>query len=161
RRSELVALKVDDIEFCEQGMLIHIRKSKTDQAGKGKTHDVHFGSHEKTCPVKAVQDWLVESEIREGAVFRRIDRHGNLGDNPIHGDSISRIIKKYAVMAGLDHEKYSSHSLRRGGITTSLRNGVRIEVTKGRSTHADMDTFLQYVEEAKRFQVNVTVAMGL
>lgn len=161
RRSEIAALNVEDIEFCQEGMLVTIRKSKTDQAGEGKIHGVHFGNHTRTCPVHSMKQWLEESGIVEGAVFRRIDRHGNLGENAITGRSIARIIKRYALKAGLDPTKYSAHSLRRGGITNALMNGVSIETTSKRSNHSDINVFMGYVEEARRFQVNITAMMGL
>lgn len=160
RRSELAKLNVEDIEFREEGMLVIIRQSKTDQEGKGKIESVHYGNHQRTCPVRAMKAWLDESGITEGPIFRRIDRHSNLGSNPIHGDSIARIIKKYAKLANLNPADYAGHSLRRGGITGSLQGGVSIQDTMGRSHH-DIKTFMQYVEEARLFSVNITVKLGL
>jgi hypothetical protein len=53
RRSELVALDVTDLEFCEGGMRVHIGRSKTDREGAGDTIAIARGS--VACPVKAVR----------------------------------------------------------------------------------------------------------
>jgi len=67
-RSELVALDVADLEFCDSGMRVHIRRSKTDQEGAGATIAIVAGSI--ACPVKAVRAWLEASASTTGPVFR-------------------------------------------------------------------------------------------
>jgi site-specific recombinase XerD len=69
RRSELVALNLEDLEFCEHGLRVTIRRSKTDQEGEGTTIAIAQGSF--ACPAKAVQDWIEMARIIEGPIFRR------------------------------------------------------------------------------------------
>jgi site-specific recombinase XerC len=58
RRSELVSLDVEDIEYAKQGLIVNLRKSKTDQTGKGRKIGVPCGrtrwrrvKHLKNCSV--------------------------------------------------------------------------------------------------------------
>jgi integrase len=75
RRSELVALNLDDIELRPGGLLVHVRKSKTDQEQAGATIDIPYGSVEGTCPVRVYKAWLAclhaAGITTNGPVFRR------------------------------------------------------------------------------------------
>src|SRR5919202_1032051 len=74
RRSELVGLDVADLEFVRAGLIITLRKSKTDQAGRSRRLGIPYGSSEQTCPVRSLQAWLESARIVEGPVFRSLDR---------------------------------------------------------------------------------------
>ncbi|NLW92929.1 MAG: tyrosine-type recombinase/integrase, partial [Syntrophomonadaceae bacterium] len=78
RRSELVALDVEDLEFKREGLVINLRRSKTDQEGQGRKVAIPYGSNCDACPVRFLQLWLEESGISSGPVFRSVNRHGNL-----------------------------------------------------------------------------------
>ncbi len=55
RRSELVALDVADVVARSEGLVVNIRRSKTDQEGAGRKVGVPYGSNPRTCPVRAVE----------------------------------------------------------------------------------------------------------
>jgi len=74
RRSELVALDVADLEETEEGMRVAIRRSKTDQEGKGEIIAIVRSS--VNCPVKAVKNWLQATSITEGSLFRSVTKGG-------------------------------------------------------------------------------------
>jgi integrase len=69
RRSELVALDVADLDFCDGGLRVIIRKSKTDQEGQGATIAIVAGSI--ACPVKALRAWIVAASIAKARCFGR------------------------------------------------------------------------------------------
>jgi site-specific recombinase XerD len=104
RRSELVDIEYEDIEFVEEGVKIFVKRSKTDQFGEGMTKAIPYFDNINFCPVKALNKWtfIVEAEIKEGKIF-------NISDK-----SVALIIKKYANYAGLDSHRYAGHSLRSG-----------------------------------------------
>ena len=111
RRSELVALNVGDVERTDSGVLLHIRRSKTDQEGAGALIAVPDG--QKLKPVEALDAWLTAAGIRDGALFRSIDRGGGLGER-LTGQSVALIVKRWAKAARVEPTLFSGHSLRSG-----------------------------------------------
>lgn len=126
RRSELVGLNVEDIEVTDEGMILTIRRSKTDQEGQGQRIAIDYGINPATCPVRAYQAWIEASGIDSGAVFRHIDKGGHIRER-LSGYAVAFIVKKYAKEAGLDPDQYAGHSLRSGFATTAARNGVNVQ----------------------------------
>ncbi|MBL8238621.1 MAG: hypothetical protein JNM66_14440 [Bryobacterales bacterium] len=76
RRSELAELNVEDLEFVADGVVVTLRRSKTDQAGAGRRVGVPRLTTSETCPVAAVEAWLTASGITTGPLFRGIDPAG-------------------------------------------------------------------------------------
>lgn len=79
RRSELVSLDVEDLEFRGEGLVVSLRRSKTDQEGEGRQVGIPYGSDPVTCPFRASRAWLNASALQNGALFRSVDRHGRVG----------------------------------------------------------------------------------
>ena len=125
RRSELAALELDDLRFESDGLVARLRRSKGDQEGAGVEVFIPLGLDEATCPLGALQRWLERAEIVEGRVFRRIDRHGNLGP-AISASAIGEIVKRRAEEVGLEGN-FGGHSLR-AGLATSARAAARGKV---------------------------------
>jgi len=135
RRSELVDLNVNDVERRGSGVILHIRRSKTDQEGKGQSVPVPTGR--KLKPVAALDAWLEASGITEGPIFREIDRHGHVGQAALSGRSVARIVKRAARAAGLDEAIFSGHSLRAGFVTQALDDKVDPFKAMKITRHAD------------------------
>jgi integrase len=123
RRSELVSIKVEDIEFVPKGIVINLPRSKTDQTGNGR-HIAIPTTKGKYCPVKAVKDWLKASCINSGAVFRNVNRHGQVMDKGLTPQSVALIIKESVTAIGLNPKEFSGHSLRAGFVTNAAIKGV-------------------------------------
>jgi site-specific recombinase XerD len=102
RRSELVALDVADIAECDEGLRVHIRRSKTDQEGQGATIAIVRGS--TTCPVKALQEWLHTADIVEGPLFRAVAKGGRVRTARLSDRSVAEIVKRCAGMVGLTRQ---------------------------------------------------------
>ena len=100
RRSELAALRFEDLKWHRNGMTITLEKSKTDQEKKGREVEILLGAHDQTCPVLALENWIKISGIKDGFVFRRVGQHGNVGA-ALDKDSIGRIVKKLVKQAHL------------------------------------------------------------
>lgn len=142
RRSELVDLKVNDIEPRPKGILIHLGRSKTDQEGKGRLIPVPRGDALK--PVDALEAWLKASGITEGPIFRGIDRHGNVSKDGITDRAVADIVKKVCAAAGLDASAFSGHSLRAGFVTSSLDRKVDFFRIMSQTGHVKVDTLREY-----------------
>ena len=135
RRSELVDLKVNDVERRGAGVILHIRRSKTDQEGRG--HRIPVPAGRKLRPVAALEAWLEAACITQGPIFREIDRHGHVGQAALSGRSVARIVKRAARAAGLDEAIFSGHSLRAGFVTQALADGVDTLKAMKITRHAD------------------------
>ena len=116
RRSELVGIQYADIEFVEHGLLIHLRRSKTDQLGKGRKIAVPH-ARGAVCAVQALKNWLAISHITEGPLFRPVTRHGHIHKAVLSPQAVAEIVKKRVSAIGLDASKFSGHSLRAGLVT--------------------------------------------
>ena len=54
---------MSDLSFNQEGVVIDIRMSKTDQEGAGRKVGIPFGQFRNTCPVRALKTWLAEAKI--------------------------------------------------------------------------------------------------
>ena len=74
RRTELILIDYEDLEFVDEGVKIIIKRSKTDQFGEGMIKGLPYFSNEKYCPVISLKKWLELSNIKTGPVFRRFSK---------------------------------------------------------------------------------------
>jgi len=149
RRSELAALTVADLEEVDEGLRVHIRKSKTDQEGAGEVVPVIRGNG--NCPVQAVRAWLEATGITEGPVFRRVGKGRKVFPAGLTPFSISEIVKRYAGLAGFTADEFAGHSLRAGFLTSAAENGASIFAMMDVSRHRSVETVRGYVRRAEEF----------
>ncbi len=161
RRSELVALDVEDLEFKREGLVINLRRSKTDQEGQGRKVAIPYGSNCDTCPVRSLQLWLEESGISSGPVFRSVNRHGNLQANRLSDKAVALVVKRTAEAAGLDSSKYSGHSLRAGMATSAAAAGVSERAIMNQTGHRSQAMVRRYIREGNLFNDNAAARLGL
>jgi len=114
RSDEITRLHIEDIHnHPNQGLEIHLQRSKSDRTSSGRTFRVPALS--TLCPVQAYDDWLYVLNKKQGAVFCSINRWGHIGDTPIQASSVMHIIQGYCKNVGIeDAHLFTSHSLRRG-----------------------------------------------
>jgi site-specific recombinase XerD len=149
RRSELVALELEDVTWHKLGIVLRIRRSKTDQEAAGKSIPVPEGK--KLRPVRALKAWLKAAGIASGPLFRPIDRHGHVGADALTDRSVARVIKAAAAAAGLDPRTFSGHSPRAGFITEALDHGVDPFRVMNISGHKRVDTLRIYDRRKRGF----------
>src|SRR5882672_6796679 len=150
RRSELVALDVVDLEEAETGLLVTIRRGKTDQEGAGRTIAIPRG--DVACPVKALRAWLEAAAIEAGPIFRPIDKAGTVRASRLTYRSVANFVKAYAARAGFDASAFSGHSLRSGFLTSAAAKGASIFKMMDQSGHKSVDTLRGYVRDAELFK---------
>ena len=124
RRSELVALDIEDCAFGKDGLTVTLRRSKTDQDAAGRKIGIPYGSNPETCPVRTIQAWIEWAAITSGALFRSLNRHGQVQPARLSSVDVARVVKKLAERAGLDPAKYAGHSLRAGHATAAAASGA-------------------------------------
>ena len=159
RRAELVAIELVDIEWRRDGVLLHIRRSKTDQEGSGEVVGVLYGRRERTCAVRALKKWLEAAAITEGPVFRPV-RGGKALARRLSDEVVYTAVKRYGAAAGLDPSRLGAHSLRVGHVTQALANGADPVKAKEQLRHRRLDTTLGY-NRVRPFQGNTSGKLGL
>ena len=144
RRSELVNIDYDDVEFVTEGVKILIKRSKTDQSGEGSVKAIPYFENKEFCPVIALKDYVSEkfSGKNKGKVFEISDK------------SVALIIKKYAEKAGLDSSRYAGHSLRSGFATTAAEFGAEERNIMAMTGHKTTQMVRRYIQEANLFKNN-------
>jgi site-specific recombinase XerD len=145
RRSELVGLDLDDLREEVQGLIVHLRRSKTDQEGTGRDIPIPYGHNLETCPVCAVQEWITASGITSGPLFRGVDRHGNVSETRLSDRAVADIVKRSAKRAGLDPDNYSGHSLRSGMATSAARAGASERAIMNHTGHKSTAMVRRYI----------------
>ena len=142
RRSELVSIEREDIDFVNEGVKINLRKSKTDQTGIGMTKAIPYFDNKIFCPVISLNEWINYAKINNGKIF-------NISDK-----SVALIIKKYALIAGLDNTKYAGHSLRSGFATSTAETGADERSIMAMTGHKTTQMVRRYIQEANLFKNN-------
>jgi len=161
RRSEIVGMDIGSIRYREEGLTILVARSKTDQRGEGRWVGIPYGRNPDTCPVAALRGWLDLSGICEGAVFRGLDRYGNIVSARLSRRSVGEVIKRAARAAGLDASRYSGHSLRSGHVTQAARFGIAEHVIRKQTGHRSHASLIRYIHLARIFEENSADSLGL
>lgn len=158
RRSELVGFNCDDVEHVRQGIVLHLRRSKTDQTGQGRKIAIPHG-RTRWCPVRHLTDWLIHAGIEEGPLFRSMDRHGRVASTRLSGDAVATILKKRVQAAGFDPATFSGHSLRAGFATSAVMAGASTFKIRAQTGHKSDAMLGRYVRDGNLFTDNAAGAV--
>ena len=142
RRSELVNIEIQDIEFVTEGVKIFVKRSKTDQSGEGMRKAIPYFNNNQFCPVIALKKWIDAFEKNQNKIFNISDKN------------VALIIKKYASIAGLDSNKYAGHSLRSGFATSAAESGAEERNIMAMTGHKTTEMVRRYIKEANLFKNN-------
>jgi site-specific recombinase XerD len=156
RRSELVALDCEDVEETDAGVMVTIRRAKTDQEGAGAKIAIVRGS--LACPVAALRAWRNAAGITTGAVFRSVRKGGKVGAR-LTDRSVAEIIKTHAARVGLDPALFAGHSLRAGFLTSAAARGASIFKMMDVSRHRSVETVRGYVRDAEIFKDHAGIGL--
>ena len=161
RRSELVCLDVEDLAFTSDGLVVTMRRSKTDQEGAGRKVGVPYGSRPDTCPVRALRAWLEASGIAAGPVFRSVNRHGRLQPGRLSSKAVALVVKRYAGAAEMDASQYAGHSLRAGLATSAAIAGASERAIMTQTGHRSAAMVRRYIRDGSLFRENAAAVVGL
>jgi integrase len=179
RRSELVGLDLEDLTFetipemeqerggrpagwAEKQLRIRIRRSKTDQTGRGRVIGILPGRNPATCPVRALEAWLRFAELEHdtGPVFRPIDRWGHIEFYRLSDKAVDRIVKSCCRLAAIPGD-FSAHSLRAGHVTEAKARQASSAAIKNQTGHSTDAMIDRYDREANLFVNNTSALLGL
>lgn len=170
RRSEAAALMVRDVCYSPEGMTLIIRRSKADQDAKGELRAIPRGGDPDTCPVRAMQAWVMAARLDGGPLFRRCDRKGRVLADGISGETVAEVVKRAVRRVG-EQEGWSrrtiaeriaqigAHSLRAGLCTAAAAHCDEHAIRRqsGHKSHA----LRRYIREGTLFVNNAAAKVGL
>ena len=145
RRSELVGIRLEHITFQADQTKILLKKSKTDQAGKGLIKHIPIleAQHADICPTRALRQYWAATGKRGGLIFRAINRWGHLSES-IGSKEIERLVKRVAESLGLDPADFAGHSLRSGFVTDATNAEVQDSDIMEQTHHTNRATIDEY-----------------
>lgn len=166
RRSELAALHISDVTFTDDGLVVLIRKSKTDRDAVGAEVTIPRGSHPDTDPVRVVQAWLTalaKHDQADGPLLRRINRWGHLQDGGMSGAAVNERVRSLAKAAGLQGaDTFTAHGLRAGGPTEAAKAGTPVAFIAEHGRWSPMSPQVhEYVRAVDRWRDNPMRGIGL
>jgi site-specific recombinase XerD len=174
RRSELVALTLGEVEAVPgRGVRVLVRRSKTDQHGKGQEVAVAANRADRDfCPQTALERWLayrraapdlpwtLSPEARAARpLFCAVTKSGRLTGAGLSDKAVARLVKTAAQAAGLDPAKYSGHSLRAGLATAAGDAGAGLAELMRQTRHKSTAVALAYLRPADLWRNNVTTRL--
>ena len=142
RRSELVSILYEEVDFVPEGVKIFVKRSNTDQSGEGMTKGIPYFSNPDYCPVVSLKKWIEKLKIKSGKIFDMSDKN------------VALTVKKYTGIAGLDSNKYSGHSLRSGFATSTAELGAEERSIMAMTGHKTTQMVRRYIQEANLFKNN-------
>ena len=154
RRTELISIDHEDLEFVPEGLKITIKRSKTDQLGEGMMKGLPFFSNPEYCPVINLKKWLELSKIKSGPIFKRFAKGSSITNYRLTDQTVVLLIKKYLSMAGIDNSNFSGHSLRSGFATVAAESGADERSIMSMTGHKTTQMVRRYIREANIFKNN-------
>ena len=154
RRTELISIDYEDLDFVEEGVKITLKRSKTDQFGEGLMKGLPYFTNEKYCPVTSLKNWINLSKIKTGAIFRRFSKGSALTANRLTDQSVVLIIKDCLKLAGIENQNFSGHSLRSGFATVAAESGADERSIMAMTGHKTTQMVRRYIREANLFKNN-------
>jgi len=154
RRSEIVSLDCDDLDFVTEGLKINLKKSKTDQFGEGSVKGLPYFDNNQYCPVLSLKKWIEASNISSGPLFRRFTKSSKLSEKRLTDQTVALLIKKYLKLAGINNKDYSGHSLRSGFATSAAESGAEERSIMAMTGHKSTEMVRRYIKEANLFKNN-------
>lgn len=140
RRSELVALRVDDLRHLGGDTWTYaLGRTKTQASGPRREKPLRGEA------AKAVAAWIEAAQLTEGPLFRRMYRHGKVGSKALSTDQVARIVQRRARLAGLPGD-WAAHSLRSGFVTEAGRQGVPLGEVMAMTEHRSVGTVMGYFQ---------------
>jgi integrase len=162
RVGELVALDVEDLEARTEGVIVRVRRAKTDQEARGRIKALPFAPERiELCAVRALRAWQAASRISSGPLWRGITRDGAIRDGRLTSRAALDLIKRLAERASMVADAISTHSLRAGHVTEAKRHDAPDLAVMSQTHHARAESLLGYVREADPFRHTSAKFLGL
>lgn len=162
RRSELIAMTIGDFELRDEGLIVQIPYSKTDQEGKGEEIEIAYAADPRFCPIRALDLWIndylaplyPDGIPPDAPIFRSVNRYGKISDTRLSDRSVARIIKARCQSIGLPIDDFSGHSLRAGFATAAAKLDKPSWQIRKQTLHKSDTMLNRYIRDGQRFKNN-------
>jgi integrase len=153
RRSELIALRIEDVTEFSHGIEVNLRRSKTDQIGEGRTIFIPEADGAR-CPVESLAYWLALYGASQGPLFPALNRHDQVVRAALSPQSVALIVKQAVGRSRgrMSADAFSGHSLRAGYVTTAAEVGLQpyqIRQVTGHRSDVSLAKYIRPVQKRK------------
>jgi site-specific recombinase XerD len=155
RRSELAALNIEDLVFDEEGLIVSLSHSKTNQLGQAEEKAIFYSPDPALCPIRSLQAWLRVLERGEGCVFVSLRKNQQLTSRRLTTKYINLITQHYLGSG------YTAHSLRASFVTVSKLNGADDSKVMNQTKHKTSAMIRRYTRLDNVRQHNSAKELGL
>jgi integrase len=155
RRSELAALNVEDLAFSEEGLIVNLAKSKTNQLGAAEEKAIFYSPDFKLCPIRTLQVWVQRLDRATGPVFVSFRKGERLTDRRLTDKHLNLIVQRYLGA------KYSAHSLRASFVTVAKLAGADDSEVMNQTKHKTSEMIRRYTRLDNVRQHNAAQKLGL
>jgi integrase len=161
RRSELVALDCEDLAETADGLVITLRRSKTDQEAEGRKVAIPRGREESTCALRTLSLWRAAAGIESGPIFLPVNRHGQILRKRLSAEAVAIVVKRWAGRIGYKEDEFAGHSLRSGLATAAAIAGKSERAIMNQTGHRSTATVRRYIRDGNLFRDNAAEGLGL
>ena len=155
RRSELVSLNIEDVQFNDDGVIISLFKSKTNQYGEAEEKAFFYSPEADFCPIRTLKQWIGRLEKTTGPLFVRVRKGDKITEERLNDMTVYETVKKYVG------NQYSAHSLRASFITIAKINGADDSEIMRQSKHKTSAMIQRYTRIEDIKQHNAATKLGL
>jgi site-specific recombinase XerD len=155
RRSELVALNIEGIQYTREGAVLTYQGSKTNQHGKTEQKALFFSPDPDTCPVRALQDYTNLLSRQTGPLFVRIRKGEQITTARLSDKQVARTTKQYIG------KEYSAHSHRASFVTIAKLNGADDSQIMQQTKHRTRTMIDRYTRVQQVVKHNAAMKLGL
>ena len=155
RRSELEALNIEDLVFDDEGLVVSLDKSKTNQLGQAEEKAIFYSPDPALCPIRSLQAWLRVLGRDTGCVFVSLRKNQQLTTRRMTTKYINLIAQQYLGSG------YTAHSLRASFVTVSKLNGADDSKVMNQTKHKTSAMIRRYPRLDNVRQHNSAKELGL
>jgi integrase len=155
RRSELIALNIEDLSFTEECLIIALGKSKTNQLGDHEEKAIFYSPESAVCPIRSLKAWLGQLNRVQGPVFVSLRKNNILTTNRLSGQTVNVLVQRH-LGAG-----FTAHSLRASFVTVAKLAGADDSKVMNQTKHKTSAMIRRYTRLDDVKQHNAAKELGL
>ena len=155
RRSEMAALDLEDLRFSEEGLIVDLKKSKTNQLGEHEEKAIFYSPELPLCPIRSLQSWVKVLGRTQGPLFVSLRKNSRLTERRLTDKHLNLIVQRYLGPT------FSAHSLRASFVTVAKLAGADDSEVMNQTKHKTSEMIRRYTRLDNVRQHNAAQKLGL